>query len=651
MPPSVTCPICNNLDPRNHPSSRHRDTPGRNASASQDVSLYLPLDALSLARTRRKCRFCDVLVQALDGCLPDRGSRRAKMGLEIGWKKSVRISVFDGGDVVEVYRGSDQPSPWPALGSVVDIPRRADSEETFDFLRACVEKCKLDHECTCGGSKAKSRVSAPARLLKISKDGKSIKLVICSKRSPAYVALSHCWGNDLPMTTTQQNLSHQENGFAVSELPPLYQDSIEVVRQLGLEHIWIDSLCIVQDLIQDWTKESTKMAAIYSDADFTIAATGTKDSSHRFLDSTRKRARVSYTNTKDKKFVLRSRLVQSHHPKLDLKRPAALIGPLTHRAWTLQEHVMSTRIFHFTASEVVFECCASFSCQCKPTLKKWPTTPGIFQEISSCKSARLKHEEWHRLVEQYTRRSLTRPADKFPALSGLASEFQGLVNSKYCAGLWESNFLVDLQWFSAPWLESPITPQTLETYRAPSFSWASTDTQVSYDQYNDDYLESVEFLTSVTEIHIETDPLNIFGAVGLNSYAKLRGPTMHATLVAPETSDDDSFHYFLRICDYPSAHVYPDCRLVVDNDNSEFLRETEIRRHRPGDEYSAFQANVLCLVLCVSGRLEMAHGLVLGLPSRKLGHNNQSNTYERVGYFSCGSDAIMDDTEQDIVLI
>jgi hypothetical protein len=56
-------------------------------------------------------------------------------------------------------------------------------------------------------------------------------------------------------------------------IPRTFQDAIETARAIGLEYIWIDSLCIVQDDPEDWKAESKQMMAIYSNAYLTIAAT------------------------------------------------------------------------------------------------------------------------------------------------------------------------------------------------------------------------------------------------------------------------------------------------------------------------------------------------------------------------------------------
>lgn len=77
-------------------------------------------------------------------------------------------------------------------------------------------------------------------------------------------------------------------------------------------------------------------------------------------------------------------------------------------------------------------------------------------------------------MSEYTKRGLTKPSDKLPAISGLARQVPAIFNTKYCAGLWESGVRHDLDWV----VSGPSEP--LDTYRAPSWSWAAVDSPVSF---------------------------------------------------------------------------------------------------------------------------------------------------------------------------
>ncbi|PMD58629.1 uncharacterized protein K444DRAFT_413966 [Hyaloscypha bicolor E] len=76
--------------------------------------------------------------------------------------------------------------------------------------------------------------------------------------------------------------------------------------------------------------------------------------------------------------------------------------------------------------------------------------------------------------------------DKLPALSGVAHEFELKANKstppgKYCAGLWESDLVVQLGWAvnSGPFAR-PIGHRRPIKYRAPSWSWAAVDGEIVF---------------------------------------------------------------------------------------------------------------------------------------------------------------------------
>ena len=62
------------------------------------------------------------------------------------------------------------------------------------------------------------------------------------------------------------------SGIGISLLRRSFQDAIYATRKLGHRYIWIDSLCIIQDSIEDWTIEAAMMNKVYSMCECNIAA-------------------------------------------------------------------------------------------------------------------------------------------------------------------------------------------------------------------------------------------------------------------------------------------------------------------------------------------------------------------------------------------
>lgn len=53
-----------------------------------------------------------------------------------------------------------------------------------------------------------------------------------------------------------------------------------MTRHLGFKHLWIDSLCIIQDSHDDWLREAPQMGDVYRNAICNIAGTGFSDGSN-----------------------------------------------------------------------------------------------------------------------------------------------------------------------------------------------------------------------------------------------------------------------------------------------------------------------------------------------------------------------------------
>ena len=90
--------------------------------------------------------------------------------------------------------------------------------------------------------------------------------------TPSTPLLSHCWGSSTFLTLTSTTLQLLTKAIPISELRQTFQDAIVATRLLGVEFIWIDSLCIIQDSRDDWRHETPLMQNVYRGALFDIAA-------------------------------------------------------------------------------------------------------------------------------------------------------------------------------------------------------------------------------------------------------------------------------------------------------------------------------------------------------------------------------------------
>jgi hypothetical protein len=85
------------------------------------------------------------------------------------------------------------------------------------------------------------------------------------------------------MITSTDNIDKRMEGILFQDLPKTFKDAVVLTRALGIQYLWIDSLCIIQDSVSDWAAELSQMADVYKHAALTIAASCSTDSYNGFL--------------------------------------------------------------------------------------------------------------------------------------------------------------------------------------------------------------------------------------------------------------------------------------------------------------------------------------------------------------------------------
>jgi hypothetical protein len=196
----------------------------------------------------------------------------------------------------------------------------------------------------------------PTRVLAVgSLEAPDLRLY-CSKKGERgkYIALSHCWGTDQeqqPLQTTKNELEIYQQGIDFNELPKTFKNAVTVAREIKVQYLWIDSLCIIQDKnSEDWETESQKMEQVFSSAYCTIAATSAKNSHEGFFTIPKKKA-VTIPDGENSQFVVCACTADK-----SFKQAVDDDGLLNTRGWVLQERALSRRTIHFTESQIFWEC-------------------------------------------------------------------------------------------------------------------------------------------------------------------------------------------------------------------------------------------------------------------------------------------------------
>lgn len=343
----------------------------------------------------------------------------------------------------------------------------------------------------------------PSRLLSI--NSYPVRLVVTDDwtSTPRYATLSHSWGSQKFETLRLANLEQMHSRIPGESLTKTFADAIEIARAAGLDYLWIDSLCIIQDDHKDWVVEAAKMTSVYGGSSLNIAASSARDGTEGCFPKPRGHpwGFVHEICMKEKMRLLEfmpawwyDRYFESAH--------------LNSRAWCVQEKILAPRTLHCSNYGLYWECRTVRASEDFPN-----GFTGVFYE--AFEPSMLMHPErseplgWPPVVEWYSACDLTYPGDKLVALSGVARAIMDKTRDQYVCGLWRKDLHNQLCWIA---LEPRLRPQ----YRAPSWSWAAVDGGIRFDRNdgdNDSYYLNGHLYSRVRIISVENTGADPCGAV------------------------------------------------------------------------------------------------------------------------------------------
>ncbi|RAK94781.1 HET domain-containing protein [Aspergillus ibericus CBS 121593] len=372
------------------------------------------------------------------------------------------------GDVCDVWLGNTWVSSTDD-----DVIKRLNAGGTlspdigqFDLLGKWFDICDETHQ-SCG----KSTDTWPTRVVFVGHSNKNSLQLQELESSVDYIALSHCWGDKTlereQCLTTDRNYSQRKQGFQYDQLPRLFQNAIEVTRNLGKDYLWIDALCIIQGNKDDWQKEGKKMEDVFASAYCTIAPSSATCWVDGFLSNFPTKIPIH-------------KVCQSPNPEHDFSQHVDN-GPLSKRAWVLQERILSRRTIFFTSRGIYWECGNGVRCGnltiLKCPLSRWYSIDSNFPSrlhISGVSSTITFLQE---LIKDYTSRCLTVKTDRVLAFSGLAKRISKALDTYENHGIFE-NVMHRLLLWKRP--DSKTKPLDYEQFKPPSWSWMAYNGRVDF---------------------------------------------------------------------------------------------------------------------------------------------------------------------------
>ncbi|QPC67747.1 hypothetical protein HYE67_009978 [Fusarium culmorum] len=365
--------------------------------------------------------------------------------------------------------------------------------ETYGLLNIFVsvgDNSEFDLEFELGPSVAEV-VGFPRRTIEFKarrEEDPVICLVETSKVTPTgpYMTLSHSWGKGHIITLNKHSYQDLLRGMPLSSLPPTFRDACIITRQVGVNYLWIDALCIFQDKddLSDWSREASLMHKVYSFSYCNIVAAENKDSSEPIF-RTRDPKRLIPPTTET---LVRNRLCSSQVDKPSSSNKYIVDyggswSPVTNahintRGWVMQERLLSPRALHFVAFSAVARLYASY------------------------------------------------------------------LSDEYVAGMWRKNLHNDLLWYGCDNYED--VPSRYEPYIAPSWSWASYKGKVFMMNYEHD---RVEYLCEVDDCKLEHVTNDEMGAVR-SGWLRLSGHLRQLKLLRRASEGNDMWSLAIDNIEY-----------------------------------------------------------------------------------------------------
>jgi hypothetical protein len=353
-------------------------------------------------------------------------------------------------------------------------------EDDSKIIRGWIQKCVEDHEGTSCTKPAPD--FNPKRLIYLSSDGSTTRLVDTPIPKPQYVALSYVWGPSEENTKTERNnLDQMYEAIPLNCLPRTLRNVFGVVKSTGIEYLWIDALCIVQDDDVEMSGEIKRMGYIYWNAYLVLTAMSSRGA-NQGLYSNRREYEGDDIDWHHK--IMRS---CRSLPQMTWDGPISQDYPLLTRGWTFQERILARRCVHFTAHELVWECKEERLCQCGNigsgmTVMKEPNLiNNMSAAFETCVNLKTYDPSkvipmWRECVMSYSRRRLSEPKDRLVAISGISGMLRGDAGAEqYVAGMWKDVLPFELLWRCDQTSQLP-----LKKIFQPSWSWCSVHCGVDW---------------------------------------------------------------------------------------------------------------------------------------------------------------------------
>ncbi|KAI9644917.1 hypothetical protein NHQ30_006951 [Ciborinia camelliae] len=404
----------------------------------------------------------------------------------------------------------------------------------IDLVRGWLKGCEDNHKCGESFTSLTGDYRIPAEFKCI--DVEQMCIVEPPERC-RYLTLSYVWGAGQKFVSLKENYKHLSTPGGLNDyldqLSRTIQDAIDVTKRLQERYLWIDSLCIIQDGLEEKQNALEDMGLVYSQALLMICA-----ADDRCPEDGLRGVNVA------RKLPQHAREIM---PGLTLSAQYAFDSYLdtsiyNSRGWTYQEEQFSSRILVFTNDQIYFRCTNAVCSEIvvsdtgmnhDPQLK-YPDTKRRLIGRNETSLSML----YFRAVETYTARLLTYPSDIINALAGVLDTQGKAMNCDIFYGLPSAIFDMALLW--------QPSGEMIRREGFPSWSWAGWHGQV---QWRGDTMELTSYGLDESSEDLERKKVTAWlrNQTWIDWYRCIDGksltvwsPRSRASESSPDTSQSDA---------------------------------------------------------------------------------------------------------------
>jgi Heterokaryon incompatibility protein (HET) len=348
----------------------------------------------------------------------------------------------------------------------------------IEMMGHWLQKCDAEHGAQCRRpfGMEPSQIGSTSLLIDVRN-----KCLVDANASSRYACLSYVWGGAKTLKTGKENLGSlkQVNSLEVrrDEIPRTIRDTINLVDQLGIPYLWVDSLCIIQDDAESKHDQIHAMAGIYAGAYVTIIAANGWDADHGL------RGIQGVTSPRQLSTFLKSDFEENLQPYSSIWYS---------RGWTFQEMLFSPRKIMFQYQLAVWECNEAAWHESSLSRMSQPfSVPDHFHPNVSPWQAQIQLSAWPHirqyiaLVRDYSRRKLTYSDDAFPAITSLLSVMSASFSGGFISGLPEMFFDEALLWQPREPMQRRLTSPDRDN--PPTWSWAGWEGELTGEAWEEHF--------------------------------------------------------------------------------------------------------------------------------------------------------------------